>query len=127
MQHDIGRGRTAEDAVAQRFNDFATRHDGLHHQAFQRAAIVFGHHQILGHVDQATRQVTRVRGLQRRVGQPLTGAVRRDEVLQNVETFAEVRGNRRLDDRAVRFRHQAACPPAGESALQNRGRPSRPS
>src|SRR3546814_14630395 len=37
----------------------------------------------------------------------LAGAVRRDEVLQNIEAFTEVRGDRRLDDRAVRLGHQA--------------------
>jgi hypothetical protein len=66
------------------------------------------HHQILCDVHQAARQVTGVGRLQRRIGQTLTGAVRRDEVLQNVQAFAEVRGDRRLDDRAVRLGHQAA-------------------
>ena len=32
----------------------------------------------------------------------------RDEVLQYVQTFTEVSGNRRLDDRAVRLGHQAS-------------------
>ena len=34
--------------------------------------------------------------------------MRRRKVLRNVQTFAEVRGNGRLNDRAVRTRHQAA-------------------
>ncbi len=33
--------------------------------------------------------------------------MRRDEVLQHVQAFTEVRRDRRLDDRAVRLRHQA--------------------
>ena len=74
----------------------------------RRAAIVLGHHEILRHVDQAAREVARVRRLQRRVGQALARAVRADEVLQHVQAFAEVRRDRRLDDRAVRLRHQAA-------------------
>ena len=32
----------------------------------------------------------------------------RDEVLQHVQAFAEVRGNRRFDDRAIRLGHQTA-------------------
>ncbi len=74
----------------------------------------FGDHEVLRHVDQTARQVTRVRRLQRRVGQTLAGAVRRDEVLLRVEAFTEVRRDRRLDDRAVRLGHEAAH--AGELA-----------
>jgi hypothetical protein len=56
---------------------------------------------VLRHVDEATGQVAGVRGLQRGVREALAGAVGRDEVLQDVQAFAEVRGDRRLDDRAV--------------------------
>ena len=76
-----------------------------------RTAIVFDNDQILRHVDQTTGQVTRVRRLQCRIGQTFTGTVSRDEVLQNVQAFTEVCGNRRFNDRSVRFGHQAthAC------------------
>ena len=68
---------------------------------------------------EAARQVARVRGLERRVGQTLAGAVRRDEVLQNVQAFAEVRRDRRLDDLArPAWPSGRACRPAGGSALQ---------
>ena len=107
VQHVFGRG-AAEDTVAQRFDDFTAFDDGAHQRAVLRAAILLGHDQILRHVDQATRQVAGVRGLQRRVGQTLAGTVGGDEVLQHVQAFAEVRGDRRLDDRAVRLGHQAA-------------------
>ena len=63
---------------------------------------------VLRHVDQAAGQVARVRGLERGVGQTLARAVRRDEVLEHRETFAEVRGDRGLDDLARRLGHQAA-------------------
>ena len=76
--------------------------------AVLRAAVVLDDHQVLRHVDQAARQVARVRRLQRRVRQALAGAVGGDEVLQNVQAFAEVGRDRRLDDRAVRLGHQAA-------------------
>ena len=71
-------------------------------------AILLGHHQILRHVDQTTRQVTRVGGLQCRIRETLTSTVGGDEVLQHVETFAEVGRDRRLNDGAVRLGHQAA-------------------
>ena len=94
---------------------------------FVRAAIGLGDDHVLRHVDQATGQVTGVRGLQRGIRQALAGAVGRDEVLQHVQAFAEVRLDRRLDDRAVRTRHQAAH--AGQLAdlrRANRARRSRP-
>jgi hypothetical protein len=91
-----------------RLDDFTAFDQRLHGEAALGAAVVLDHHQILGHVHQAARQVTGVRRLQRRICQTLTRAVGRDEVLQNVEAFAEVGGDRRLDDRAVRLGHQAA-------------------
>ena len=105
---DVGGGDAAENALAQRLDHFAAFDQRLHRHAVRRAAIVFGHDEVLRHVDQAAREVARVRRLQRRVGQTLARAVRRDEVLQHVQAFAEVRRDRRLDDRAVGLRHQAA-------------------
>ncbi len=107
IHHVLG-AHAAEDALAQGLDHLATLDEGFHVEAFAGAAVVLDHHQILGHIDQAAGKVTRVRGLQRGIGQTLTGAVRRDEVLQNVEAFTEVRRDRRLDDRAVRLGHQAA-------------------
>jgi hypothetical protein len=63
---------------------------------------------ILRHVDQTAGQVTRVRRLQRGVGQALAGAVGRVEVFKNGQAFLEVRDDRRLDDLARRLGHQAA-------------------
>src|SRR5690606_31121623 len=106
--HDIPGHDTTQDAIAQRFDDVATGNDRGHAQAVFGAAIGVGDDQILRHVDQTAGQVTRVRGFQRGIGQTFTRTVGRDEVLQNRQTFAEVCGDRRLDDRAVRLRHQAA-------------------
>ena len=104
----------AEDAFAERFHH-VTAFDQRHHRETQRrAAIRLRDHEILRDVDETAREVTRVRRLQRRVGQTLAGAVRRDEVLLGVEAFAEVRRDGRLDDRAVRLGHEAAH--AGELA-----------
>ena len=73
-----------------------------------RAAVVLGHDHVLRHVDQAAGQVAGVGGLERRIGQALARAVRRDEVLEHREAFAEVRGDGRLDDFARRLGHQSA-------------------
>ena len=90
----IFESHAADDAVAQRFDDFARFDDRFDHDAFRRAAIVFADDHVLRHVDQTPREVTGVGRLERRIRQTLTRAVRRDEVLQHVEAFAEVRRDR---------------------------------
>ena len=101
---------------------------GVDDDAVDRAAVLLGDDDVLRHVDETAREVAGVGRLERRVGETLAGAVRRDEVLQHRQAFAEVRGDRRLDDLARGLGHQAAH--AGELAdllLASRGRRSRPS
>jgi hypothetical protein len=98
----------AHDAVAQRLDDFARFDDRLDVDAFGGAAIVLGDDHVLRHVHQAARQVAGIGRLQRGVGQSLAGAVRRDEVLQHVEAFAEVGRDGGFDDLARGLGHQAA-------------------
>ena len=105
---DFFGGATTQHAVAQGFDDLAAFDNRAHDVAGLRAAIELGHHQVLGHVHQTAGQVTRVGGFQRRVGQTFTRTVGGDEVLQHVQAFAEVGGNRRLDDGAVGLGHQTA-------------------
>ena len=69
-------------------------------------AVFFGHNQILRHVNQTTSEVTGVSRLQSRISQTLTGTVSGNKVLQYVQTFTEVSGNRGFDNRAVRLSHQ---------------------
>jgi hypothetical protein len=71
-------------------------------------AVLFDDDDVLRHVDESAGQVPRVGGLESRVGEALAGAVRRDEVLEDREPLAEVRGDRRLDDLARGLGHQAA-------------------
>ena len=103
---DVFSGHAAKDTVTQGLNDFTAFHESAHFNAVGRAAIIFEHHQILRHVNETTCQITGVSGLQSRIGQTLTSTVSRHEVLQNVQTFAEVRGNRRFNNRAVGLGHQ---------------------
>src|SRR5690348_6795014 len=111
---DLLQGDAAHDAVAQRFDDVARFHDRGHVNAVHGAAIVFADDNVLRHVHQAAGQVAGIGGLKRRIGQSLAGAVGGDEVLQHRQPFAEVGGNRGLDDFAGRLGHQAAH--AGELA-----------
>src|SRR5580692_2744877 len=98
----------AHNAVAQRLDDFAGFDDGLDEDALAGSAIVFADDYVLRHVHQTARQVTRIGRLQRGIGQTLTGAVGRDEVLQHVEAFAEIGRDGRFDDLARGLGHQAA-------------------
>ena len=98
----------AHDAVAQRLDDFAGFDDRLDVDAFDGAAIVLADDHVLRHVHQTARQVAGIGRLQRRIGQTLAGAVRRDEVLQHGQAFAEVGRDGGLDDFARRLGHQAA-------------------
>ena len=100
--------RAAEDARSQRRDHLAGIDDGAHLDAPLGAAIRLTDDRVLRHVDEAAGQVARVRRLERGVGQALTGAVGRVEVLENVEAFLEVRDDRRLDDLAGRLGHEAA-------------------
>ena len=117
----------ADDAVAQRLDDFARFDDRLDEDAFGGAAIGLGDDHVLRHVHQAAGQVAGIGRLQRGIGQSLTGAVRRNEVLQHVEAFAEVGRRWGLDDLAGRLGHQSAH--TGELAdllFGSAGAPSRP-
>src|SRR5690606_4400312 len=98
---------TTQDSLTQRLNNIATFDMRRHVQALLGAAVGLGHNQILRNVNQTASQVTGVGGLQCGIRQTLTSTVGGDEVLEYVQTFTEVRGNRRLDDGAVRLGHQA--------------------
>src|SRR5690606_37598421 len=96
----------AQYALTQRLDHVAAFDVRSHDQALFGAAVDLGHHQVLSHVNQTTGQITGVRGLQCGIRQTFTSTVGGDEVLQNRQTFAEVRGDRRFDDGAVRLGHQ---------------------
>ena len=81
----------ADDAVAQRLDDLAAFDDRPRLDAVHRAAIDLVDDDVLRDVDESARQVARVRGLERGVGQTLAGAVRGDEVLHDRQAFTEVR------------------------------------
>src|SRR5262245_10618010 len=79
-----------------------------HQDAAVSAAVLLTDDHVLGDVDQPAGQVTRVGGPQRGVGQTLASAVRRDEVLENVQALPEVRLDRPRNDLTLRVGHQTA-------------------
>ena len=105
---DLVERNAAHDAVAQRLDFDAGFGDRLDVDAVGGAAVDLADDHVLRHVHQTAREVAGIGGLERRVGQTLARAVRRDEVLQHGEAFAEVRSDRRLDDFARGLGHQAA-------------------
>ncbi len=71
------------------------------------AAVGLADDHVLRDVDQTPRQVARVGGAQRGVGESLSRAVRGDEVLEHRQALHEVGLDRALDDLALRVGHQA--------------------
>ena len=105
---DVGAAHAAADRVGQAdFDLFAAVDDALR-DALRRAAIFHRDHDVLRHVGQLAGQVTRVGRLEGRIGQALAGTVRRAEVLEHRQAFAEVGLDRRFDDLAGRLGHQTA-------------------
>ena len=100
----------SQHAVTQALDHIAAFNHRLNFKAARRAAVFFVDDYVLRDVHQTTGEVTGVRRFQRGIGQAFARAVGGDEVLQDVQAFAEVRGNRRFDDRAIRLGHQATHP-----------------
>ena len=104
---DVRPADAAADGVGQAdFDLLAAIHDAAG-DALGRAAVVLRDDHVLADVGQLTGEVTRVGRLEGRIGQTLAGTVRRAEVLEHRQTFAEVRLDRRFDDFAARLGHQA--------------------
>src|SRR5215472_5213399 len=105
---DFVQGNAANDAVTERLDFHPGFDNGLDVNAVGGAAVVLVDDHILRDVDEPTREVAGVCGLQRRVGETFARAVRGDEVFQHREAFAEVGSDGRLDDFAGGLGHQTA-------------------
>ena len=97
IEHVFG-GHVADETLRQRLDHVLAFLERRRVDAEDRATILFGDRHVLRHVDQTTRQVSGVGRLERRIGQTLAGAVRRREVLEHRQAFAEVRLDRVFDD-----------------------------
>ena len=104
----IGRRHPAEHTFSQRFDDVSSFDEGCEHQTITRTTIFFRHDEILCDIDKTPREIARIGGLQRSVGQAFASAVRGDEVLKDIETLSEVCGDWCLDNRSVGLGHQTA-------------------
>src|SRR5262249_20583132 len=82
--------------------------DRRHFDSVAGAAIVFSDDDVLSHVAETASEVARIGRLESGIRQSFAGAVRGDEVFENVQSFAEVRGNRRFDNFTRRTSHQSA-------------------
>ena len=107
IKHVLGND-PSQYAFRQGLDNVTTFDERRHQQPFGGAAILLGDHQILGNVHEPAGQVSRVSGFQRGIGQAFSGAMRGNEVLQYVQAFAEIRGDRRFDDGSIRLGHQTA-------------------
>ena len=105
---DVHPADAAPDRLDQADLDLLALVDDPLGDALRGAAVLHGDHDVLGDVGQLARQVAAIGRLERRVGQPLAGAVGRAEVLEHREALAEVGLDRRLDDLARGLGHQAA-------------------
>src|SRR5713226_9050315 len=105
---DLVERNAAHDAVAERLDFDAGFDDGFNENSVRSAAIALVDDHVLRDVDEAAGEVAGIGGLERRIGQALARAVRRNEVLQHGKAFAEVGSDRRFDDFAGRFGHQTA-------------------
>ncbi len=76
--------------------------------AFFCAAVLSVDYHILRNINEASGQVTCICGAQRGIGQTLACTVRRDEVLQRVESITEARADRKRDNAPRRIGHQAS-------------------
>ncbi len=99
--------RSAEDDLSQWDIDFLAFVDRSLGQASLGAAILFRDDHGLGDVVELSCEVSGVRRLECGIGQSLSGTVSGGEVLENVQAFAEVRSDGRLDDFTTRLGHQA--------------------
>jgi hypothetical protein len=81
----VGRDHAAEHAIAQRLDHVAAFDDRRHRERAVRAAIGLGDDHVLRDVDETAREVARVRGLERGIGEAFARTVRRVEVLKNVQ------------------------------------------
>ena len=107
---DVLGHHTTQYTLGQGDDDIAAFDYRVQGQTLLGATVRLGDHHVLGHVDQTASQVTRVGGLEGGIGQTFPCTVGRDEVLQYVQTLAEVGHDRCLDNRAVRFGHQTTHP-----------------
>lgn len=112
---DVGSSRAAAQTFLQRFDGLlAAEQLGNMHAANRQTAlqeaVFLTDDNFLRNIDQTAGQIARVSGFHSRVGQSLTGTVRRQEELLHVQTLAEVCTNGQFHGLAGRRCHQPRIP-----------------
>ena len=108
----IGYGVDTEASRDPLFKGFYNRTCGILNGGYGEsagvAAIFFLDYDVVRHVDKPSRKITGVGGFKRGVRAALSGAVRRNEVFQNAQSFAEGGFDGDLYDLTGRIVHQSA-------------------
>ena len=99
---------TALEHVTQRNIDFFAFVNSFLGDATSLLAIVLDHNDGLCNVAQFSREIARICSLERSIGKTLTRTVCRGEILDDGQSFAEVRLDRCFHDLATRLRHLSA-------------------
>ena len=105
--HNVLTRDTTIDRRRQANLDLLTSINNTFGDTASRTAVFHRDHNVLCHIGQLTRQVTRVSCLERGIRQTFTSTVCRREVLQHRQAFTEVRLDWRLDNFTRRLGHQA--------------------
>ncbi len=106
------KGVPADDTLPERFDNFLAFLYRRVIAAVDGSAIILVDDDILGYVDEPSREVTRIGGLESRIGKTFSCTVRRDEEFDDRKPFPEIRTDRQFDDVAGRFGHET--PHAGK-------------
>ena len=107
---DSRQGNPPQDALADRLDDLAPFDQSADGNTIGCAAVDGAHDHVLRHIHETAGQVARIGGLERGIGQPLSGTVGRDEVLEHREPFTKVRSDGSFDDLSRGLGHEAAHP-----------------
>ena len=101
-------GNASQDPFSEGFDDLTALHQGRHRHPAEGLTIMRQDNHVLRHVHQAAGQIARVGRLEGGVRKPFSRSVRRNEILQYAQAFAEIRGDRGFHDFPARLGHESA-------------------
>ena len=122
IQNILG-GNASEDSLSKGFNNFTALDQGRDRNPAVCLAVMGQHNHILCNIHETAGQIARVGRLERRVREPFSRSVGRNEILQHAQAFAEIRGDRRFHDLTARLGHEAAHAGKLSNLLQATPRP----
>src|SRR5262249_25536624 len=81
--NDVVQTHAADDAFFHGLDDVLAGFECSHRNTVDRAAVFFGDHNVVGHINQTACQVAGVGGLKRRVGQTFPATVSGDKIFED--------------------------------------------